>query len=204
MSILIVISFFLPPPSSILKYTFIPHIYFPQIQKDIDMVTLNHGFWELLPEDSMLFPEGEMNSDFTFIEVDIRERMFSVHCRIQSKSEFTNHDFSFCFKNKIINFLKHRWKMIRGENSSFFDLYQKRNTMNYFKSISWVGLYESFSRDRFKIEGLGKYLTDREGSAFVLTHSVVSCVSASSFYFSNGKNMTLRRMANRSQSTIDI
>jgi len=40
------------------------------------MEALNFGFWEFFSVESVLLSDGEMNSYFTLVEIDVREGSF--------------------------------------------------------------------------------------------------------------------------------
>ena len=195
---------FLPHPSSILENAFLSHMYCSDVEKYIDMVALNRSFRELLPVDSVLLPEGEVHSDFAFIEVDIGEWVLTIDCGIETESKFPNHHFPFCFHYEVIDFLEHRREIGGWENSPFLDTNQERSIVNNFKSITWIGFYECFTGDGFEIDSFGKEFSDRKSSTLMFALSIISRIPTSSFHGTESEHMSLRRVTNRSESSIYV
>ncbi len=128
-----------------------------------------------------------MNSDFTFIEIDIGEWILAIDGSIEAESELSHHNLTFRFHYEAIDLLKSGWKVGRGKYSSFLDSNQEWGIMNDFKSISWVRFDECLSRYALKIDRLSKYLPDWESSSLVFTVSIVSGISPCSLHFSERK-----------------
>lgn len=194
----------LPHPPSILKYTFLSHIDRSEVDKDVDMVALDGSFRELLSVDSVLLPEGEMYSYFTFIEVDIGERILAGHSGIESESEFSDHDLALGFHDERVYLLEHRRKISRREDSPFFDSDEERGVVNHLEGIPGIGFYERFSVESFEVYGFGEEFPDGEGSTLVFRFSIVSGIPASSLHRPEVENVPLGRMAVWGQSSVDI
>lgn len=162
-----------------------------EVDEDVDMIPLHHGFREFLPVDSVLLSEREMDSDFAFVEIDIGKRMRPVDCRVESEPELPNHYFPLGFGDERIYLLEHGRKIGRREYSSFLDFYEKWRAVNNFEGVTRIRLYERLSGNGFEVNGLGEYFPDRKRSSFMLACSVVPRIASCPFHRTEGKHMSL-------------
>ncbi len=145
-----------------------------------------------------------MDSDFSFVEIDIRERSSGRDGGIQSESEFSDHDFSFCLLYERIYFLEHRWEISGGHYSSSFHLDEEWFCMNDLETISRICFDERFSRDAFQVYRFGEYLSDRKSTTLVFRAGIISCIPTGSLYWTIAEHMSLARNDSRSQSILYI
>lgn len=94
-------------------------IYIDRFESDeyINMKSLNFRFWKFFSEYSMLFPERKMDSDFSFMKIDISQGSSCRYRRIETESEFTHHHFTFVLHHPVIEFLKSKRVVRRGKYS---------------------------------------------------------------------------------------
>jgi hypothetical protein len=60
----------------------------------------------------MFFSEREVNSCFSFIEINISKWGLSCDCWIKSESEFPHHHFTLKFHDPVIKFLEGRREVV--------------------------------------------------------------------------------------------
>lgn len=140
----------------------------------------------------MLLSERKMNSYFSFMIVNIPKWLFRRNSRIESKSKFSNHNFSFILHYKIIQTLKTRRKIRRGKDSSFFDRETKWFTHNDRKIFLRISIDQTFTMYTFEINCFRKELTDRESPSFILNSCIISRISTDTFRWTKSKYRIIR------------
>jgi hypothetical protein len=93
----------------------------------------------------MLLSEREVDSDFSLMEVDIREGSSSRDSRIQSESELTYHDFSLELYDPVIELRECRREVRRGKYSSLFYHQFERGRMIHREILIRIGFHETLS-----------------------------------------------------------
>ena len=116
-------------PSPFGKYALVAYAHIGEGNKDINMKSLDFCFWELFTIDAVFFAEREMNSEFSFMKVDISEWSISGDSGVQPESELTNPYFSLVLYHIIIEFLEFWWEIRRGKDASMLDPQLEGDTM---------------------------------------------------------------------------
>ena len=66
------------------------------------MKSLYLSFWEFFSIDTVFFAQREMDSDFAFVKVDIREGSSTRDSGVESHTEFSYHHFSLILDDPVI------------------------------------------------------------------------------------------------------
>lgn len=172
---------FLHHPSSIFKYLHITNIHTLEGDENIDMVALDFGFWELLAVESVLLSDGEVDSDFALVEVDVREGSCGGWSGVESKPELAHEHFAvLAGADHLVELLKLCREVIRWENPPVFHYYLERLADADGEIVPWIGIDEADSIYVPQIEGFGQHFSDRERSSFMLGLGIVAGISENS------------------------
>ena len=158
------------------------------------MKSLNFQFWKFFSIDSMLFSEGEMNSNLSLVKIDIRKRGSCRWGRVEPKTKFTHKYFSFELNNPIIELCKCRREVWRGKYSSILDLKSERLDNRNRKILIRKRINKTISINILKINRFCESLTDRKSSSFIFRLRIVSCVTANLLKRSKSKNISVHRL----------
>ena len=85
------------------------------------MKPLHFRFRKFFSIDSVFFTEREVDSDFSLIEVDIREGSSGRDSSIESHTEFTDHHFSLELHYVVIEFLEFGREVVTRKHSAMLD-----------------------------------------------------------------------------------
>ncbi len=102
------------------------------------MESLDHSFWEFFAIYTMFLPEGEMDSDLAFIEVDIREGSSCSDRSIETHTELSYHDLSLVLHDPVIQLGKRSREVLTREYSPIFDNELERSTVIHREILSWI------------------------------------------------------------------
>lgn len=185
---------FLHYPLSILKHFHLPDIHTFKREKNIDMKALDFGFWEFFAVESVLFPEGEMDPDFPFVEVDVRKGGRGRWSRVEPESELAHEYLAvFIVADHPIEFLEFLGKLIRWKDSSVSDFYRKWLADTDTEIVPGIGIDEAFSVYTAEIERFSQYFTNRECPSFMLCLRVIARISEHSVNLAENKLGTVGR-----------
>ena len=184
----------LESPLSITKYLSLTKRNWLQSHKHINMKSLNFRFWKFFSIDTMLFSKRKMNSNLSFVEVDIRKGSGSRNRWIESETELSNHDFSLIFDHPIIEFLECRREVRRGKHSSFFDNELEWLTNIHREILIRKTLDKTITMNTLEIDCLCEDFTNREGSAFIFHSCIISRISPNGLKWSKCEYWSIDRL----------
>lgn len=141
------------------------------------MEPLDFGFWELLAVEPVLLPDGEMDSDLTLVEVDVREGSCSRWSGIQTQSELADEHLAvLAVADPVIERLKPGREVIGWEDPPVFHDHLERLADADREVVPRVGIDEAFSVHLREVDGFGENFTNREGSSLVLCLGIIARV----------------------------
>ena len=152
------------------------------------MKALDFGFWEFLAVESVFFSDGEMDSDFALVEVNVREGSRGRWSGIESESELAYEDFVILIvANHIVESLEFGREMVGWENSPVFYYHLEWLADADSEIVSGIGIDEAFSIYITKVERFCKHFSDRECSSFMFCLGIIAGIPEDSVDLSENK-----------------
>jgi hypothetical protein len=116
-------------PCTSLEYFRLIYIYFLECDKYIYMESLYFGFWEFFTVYTVFLAEREVDSDLSFIEIDIREWCSTRDSRIESHTELSDYHLSLILDDPIIQLGKRSREVRTIEHATTHNVELEWNTM---------------------------------------------------------------------------